>query len=96
MKKKKIILYKKIIQGSHASWKYWKVLEFQTYGFKAWKVLENNHRSLKVLELNFEIIFMALFQKWSDMCCPRQNETALMIGVEMGSTCVLMHSLEFS
>ncbi len=43
-------------QGSHASWKYLKVLEFQTYGFKAWKVLENKHRSLKVLELNLKSI----------------------------------------
>ncbi len=64
-----------------------KVLEFQTYVFKAWKVLENKHRSLKVLELNFKyILFMALFQKLSYMCCQRQNETALMIGGGDGVT----------
>ncbi len=34
-----------------------------------------------MLELNFKyILFMALFQKLSYMCCQRQNETALMIG----------------
>ncbi len=44
---------------------------------------------------------MALFQKLSYMCCQRQKEMALMIGVEMGwrekkrSVCVDAH-LEFS
>ena len=37
-------------QGSHGSWKTWKVLEFYYGIFQDWKVLEKDHWSWKVLE----------------------------------------------
>ena len=39
-----------LLQGSHRSWKTWKVMEFKHFIFQAWKVREFNSRSLKLME----------------------------------------------
>ena len=39
------------LQGSHGSWKSWKVLEFYFGIFQDWKVLENDYKFWKVLEI---------------------------------------------
>ena len=66
------------IQGSHRSWKTWKVLEFYSDHFQAWKTWKNAYILTMVLENLEKHLFFATVHFWmtvvfkSSMLCHSQ------------------------